>query len=95
MIGFDEVFDADGKLLSSTLSVSIRLVSVESFFQRFGADEVRSITISTDVRVIVLRSRLFVRTEMIDLDSEEIQNAIKLFVGLGIVTESRVKELLE
>lgn len=93
MSGIDEVFAPDGTVISSQPSTVVRLISVEAFFQRFNGGEVKLITEASDVRVVVLRSRLFVRTEMIDLDAEEIQQAMLLFQSLGIITAERAKEI--
>lgn len=93
MSGFDEVFGPDGKLISSTPTAATRQISVEAFFQRFTAQEVQATTDSSDVRVVVLRNRLFVRTELIDLNSDEIKQAMLLLQSLKIITPERAKEI--
>lgn len=88
-----ESYDSKTGKVAVTEIPDLRLISVEGFFQRFTLQEVKSIIDSEDVRVVVLRSRLFVRTEMIDLNADDIQQAMLLFQSLEILTAQRAIEI--
>ena len=72
---------------------SIRKITKRSFMQRFTQPERTAVRNSPDDIVIDVYEDLSFASN-VDLDLEDIENALLYFVALGILVEARVAEIL-